>query len=156
MSFLWLIPGALALLLLIALIRTLCLPSLTSAYSPSESEEETRPLAEKLSAMIQCDTTSHPGGDDPAKFRAFHARLAQLFPLVFSRLEKTEIDGNLLFFWPGERHDRPILLMSHQDVVPAEGDWAHPPFSGAIAEGKVWGRGAADTKCSLMAFFEAA
>lgn len=156
MSFLWLIPGALALLLLIALIRTLCLPSRTSAYSPSESEEETRPLAEKLSAMIQCDTTSHPGGDDPSKFRAFHARLAQLFPLVFSRLEKTEIDGNLLLFWPGERHDRPILLMSHQDVVPAEGDWAHPPFSGEIAEGKVWGRGAADTKCSLMAFFEAA
>lgn len=156
MSFLWLIPGALALLLLIALIRTLCLPSLTSAYSPSESEEETQPLAEKLSAMIQCDTTSHPGGDDPAKFRAFHTRLAQLFPLVFSRLEKTEIDGNLLFFWPGERHDRPILLMGHQDVVPAEGDWAHPPFSGEIAEGKVWGRGAADTKCSLMAFFEAA
>lgn len=156
MSFLWLIPGALALLLLIALIRTLCLPSRTSAYSPSESEEEMRPLAEKLSAMIQCDTTSHPGGDDPSKFRTFHARLAQLFPLVFSRLEKTEIDGNLLFFWPGERHDRPILLMSHQDVVPAEGDWAHPPFSGEIAEGKVWGRGAADTKCSLMAFFEAA
>ena len=28
-------------------------------------------------------------------------------------------------------------------------------FSGDIADGKVWGRGAADTKCSLMAFFEA-
>ena len=28
-------------------------------------------------------------------------------------------------------------------------------FSGDIAEGKVWGRGASDTKCSVMAFFQA-
>ena len=46
--------------------------------------------------------------------------------------------------------------MSHQDVVPAEGAWSHAPFSGDIADGKVWGRGASDTKCSVMAFFEAA
>lgn len=45
--------------------------------------------------------------------------------------------------------------MSHQDVVPAEGEWIHEPFSGDIADGKVWGRGASDTKCSVMAFFEA-
>ncbi len=46
--------------------------------------------------------------------------------------------------------------MSHQDVVPAEGEWSYPPFSGQIAEGKVWGRGTSDTKASLMAFFQAA
>lgn len=45
--------------------------------------------------------------------------------------------------------------MSHQDVVPAEGEWIHEPFSGDIADGKMWGRGASDTKCSVMAFFEA-
>jgi carboxypeptidase PM20D1 len=45
--------------------------------------------------------------------------------------------------------------MSHQDVVPAEGSWDRPPFSGEIADGKVWGRGASDTKCSVMAFFQA-
>lgn len=45
--------------------------------------------------------------------------------------------------------------MSHQDVVPAEGEWSHAPFSGDIADGKVWGRGASDTKCSVMAFFQA-
>ena len=52
--------------------------------------------------------------------------------------------------------DKPLVLMSHQDVVPVEGDWLHGPFSGDIAEGKVWGRGASDTKCSVMAFFQAA
>ena len=45
--------------------------------------------------------------------------------------------------------------MSHQDVVPAEGQWLHEPFAGDIADGKVWGRGASDTKCSVMAFFQA-
>ena len=43
--------------------------------------------------------------------------------------------------------------MSHQDVVPAEGKWEHEPFSGDIENGKSFGRGTADTKCSVMAFF---
>ena len=41
----------------------------------------------------------------------------------------------------------PLLLLSHLDVVPAPADrWAHDPFSGDIAEGYIWGRGAVDMK----------
>ena len=156
MKYLLLIPGIFVLLILIAVVRTLFSPQKTSDYRPQEDEQEALRLAEKLSQMIRVDTTSHAGGDDPARFRAFHKTLAELFPLVFSRLEKTETDGNLLFYWKGRSPEKPILLMSHQDVVPAEGDWLHAPFSGDIADGKVWGRGASDTKCSVMAFFEAA
>ena len=155
MKYLLLIPGVLVLMLLIAVVRTLFSPKKTSDYRPQEDEAEALRLAQKLSAMIRIDTTSHAGGDDPEKFRAFHKALAELFPLVFSELEKTEIDGNLLFYWKGRSDKKPILLMSHQDVVPAEGVWSHAPFSGDIADGKVWGRGASDTKCSVMAFFEA-
>ena len=155
MKYLLLIPGVLLLLILIAVVRTLLSPKKTSDYKPQEDEQESLRLAKKLSKMIQVDTTSHTGGDDPEKFRAFHKTLAELFPLVFSKLEKTEIDGNLLFYWKGRSSEKPILLMSHQDVVPAEGEWSHAPFSGDIADGKVWGRGASDTKCSVMAFFEA-
>ena len=155
MRYLLLIPGVLVLLVLIAVVRTLLSPKKTSDYRPQENEQEALRLAEKLSRMIQIDTTSHAGGDDPEKFRAFHKTLAELFLLVFSKLEKTEIDGNLLFYWKGRSSEKPILLMSHQDVVPAEGEWLHAPFSGDIADGKVWGRGASDTKCSVMAFFEA-
>ena len=150
MKYLLLIPGVLLLLILIAVVRTLLSPKKTSDYKPQEDEQESLRLAKKLSKMIQVDTTSHTGGDDPEKFRAFHKTLA-----VFSKLEKTEIDGNLLFYWKGRSSEKPILLMSHQDVVPAEGEWSHAPFSGDIADGKVWGRGASDTKCSVMAFFEA-
>ena len=74
---------------------------------------------------------------------------------MHEKLERTVIDGNLLYYWKGKSSEKPILLMSHQDVVPAEGEWLHEPFSGDIADGKVWGRGASDTKCSVMAFFEA-
>lgn len=41
-----------------------------------------------------------------------------------------------------------IVLLSHIDVVPAgdEDGWTYPPFSGTIADGMVWGRGAIDNK----------
>ena len=155
MKWLLLIPGVILGLLLIALVRTLLMPGKKAEYTPQESEEESLRLAEKLSKMVQYDTTSHAGMPEPEKFRGFHKTLEELFPLVFSRLEKTDLDGNLLFYWKGKHSGKPILLMSHQDVVPAEGTWEHPPFSGDIADGKVYGRGTGDTKCSVMAFFEA-
>ena len=130
-------------------------PRKTSAYQPQPDPDRAMAYAEKLSAMIRCDTTSYANVREPEKFERFHALLAGLFPLVHEKLERTDIDGNLLYYWPGRAHDRPIVLMSHQDVVPAEGTWEHAPFSGDIADGKVWGRGASDTKCSVMAFFQA-
>lgn len=159
MTVLWILLGLIGLmllLLLIALIRALLTPARKSTYVPQSDEKEALRLAEKLSAMVRCETVSVPGEELRDKFLAFHRVLEQLFPLVHERLEKTEIDGNLLFYWKGKSDARPLVLMSHQDVVPAEGVWRHAPFSGDIAEGKVWGRGTSDTKCSVMAFFEAA
>ena len=147
--------GILLLCLLVAVVRALMLPKKSALYRAPEAGGEALALAEKLSRMIQVDTVSVPECDQREKFLPFHALLQELFPLVHERLEKTEIDGNLLFFWKGKSSARPLVLMSHQDVVPAEGEWKYPPFSGKIAEGKVWGRGASDTKCSVMAFFEA-
>ncbi|MBQ9301065.1 MAG: M20/M25/M40 family metallo-hydrolase [Clostridia bacterium] len=147
--------GLLAALLLIALVHALLTPSKRSTYVPAPDEKEAESLAQKLAEMVRYETVSVPETDQREKFLGFHRVLERLFPLVHERLEKTEIDGNLLFYWQGKSHDRPLVLMSHQDVVPAEGEWLHGPFSGDIAEGKVWGRGTSDTKCSVMAFFEA-
>ena len=152
-------PGCLALAPLAplgaAVAHAALTPRKTSAYQPQPDPDRAMAYAEKLSAMIRCDTTSYANVREPEKFERFHALLAGLFPLVHEKLERTDIDGNLLYYWPGRAHDRPIVLMSHQDVVPAEGTWEHAPFSGDIADGKVWGRGASDTKCSVMAFFQA-
>ena len=159
MIILWIIAGIVGLLLVLllaAVIRTLLIPGKRSVYQPDPDPERAMDYARKLSAMIRCETVSVPGEDRREKFLAFHRVLAELFPLVHARLEKTELDGNLLYYWKGKQSDRPLVLMSHQDVVPAEGNWEHEPFSGDIADGKVWGRGASDTKCSVMAFFQAA
>ena len=148
--------GLLLLLVLIAVIRTLLLPQKKSMYVAPPADERAEEYAQKLSKMVAYETVSVPGEDQREKFLGFHKVLEELFPLVHQKLEKNEIDGNLLFFWEGKAHDKPLVLMSHQDVVPAEGEWLHEPFSGDIADGKVWGRGASDTKCSVMGFFQAA
>ena len=158
MAVLWVILallGLLVLLLLIAVVRTLLLPSKKSTYVPNPDPDRAMDLAKKLSRMVQYDTVSVPDTDQREKFLGFHKILEELFPLVHERLEKTEIDGNLLFFWKGKSSEKPLVLMSHQDVVPAEGTWQHGPFSGDIENGLVWGRGTSDTKCSVMAFFQA-
>ena len=155
MKYLLLIPALLVLLLLIAVVRTLLMPNKRSDYAAPEADARAMLLAQKLSKMIQYDTTSHANVHEEEKFLGFHKVLEELFPLVHEKLERTVIDGNLLYYWKGKSSEKPILLMSHQDVVPAEGEWLPEPFSGDIADGKVWGRGASDTKCSVMAFFEA-
>ncbi len=55
-----------------------------------------------------------------------------------------------------EKKNAPLMLCGHVDVVPAPADnWARPPFSGDIAEGCVWGRGATDMKGGCAAILSA-
>ncbi len=154
MIFLYLLLALLA-LVLIAVVRTLLMPKKVSTYVAPPADDRAMEYAGKLSKMVAYDTTSHANVHDRERFLGFHKVLETLFPLVHEKLEKTEIEGNLLFKWTGKASEKPIVLMSHQDVVPAEGQWLHGPFSGDIADGKVWGRGTADTKASVMAFFQA-
>ena len=103
---------------------------------------------------------------DPSKingneFLEMHEYLERSFPKVHKEL-KRQIVGkySLLFHWQGSHKSLdPILLMSHLDVVRVEpgteDDWTHPPFSGEIADGYIWGRGALDIKCGVMGILEA-
>jgi len=56
--------------------------------------------------------------------------------------------GNVFVRLPGADASRGALLVhGHLDVVPAEAaDWSVHPFSGAVEDGFVWGRGAVDMK----------
>lgn len=146
----------LVLALATAAVRTLFIRPLRADYTPSPDPARTAAYAEKLSRMVQYETVSSRSDPQVEKFRGFHRVLEQLFPTVFARCEKVEIDGNLLLKWPGKSSEKPILLMSHMDVVEATGKWTHEPFGGKIEDGRVWGRGSGDTKCSLMAFYQAA
>ena len=67
--------------------------------------------------------------------------------------DKVEVDryGNVFGTMKGTGGGSSVMLNCHMDVV-YEGDeslWPYPPYSGAIAEGRVWGRGASDTKGTM-------
>jgi carboxypeptidase PM20D1 len=84
--------------------------------------------------------------------------LKQSFPLVYSNLEVKVInDYGLLYMWKGsDPQKKPVLLLAHQDVVPATDEgWTYPPFSGTIADGYIWGRGTLDDKGTLLSMLEA-
>ena len=59
---------------------------------------------------------------------------------------------------PSGRSDRTLLCYAHYDVQPVEPveKWTYPPYSGQIADGRMWGRGTTDNKSGVMAFIKAA
>ncbi len=60
---------------------------------------------------------------------------------------------NVIAVLKGNQKGKTLLLEAHTDVV-TEGDWAdwkYPPFAAIIKEGKIYGRGACDTKGNLAA-----
>jgi succinyl-diaminopimelate desuccinylase len=66
--------------------------------------------------------------------------------------------ANLFARWGEKAHPRSFGFNGHTDVVPP-GDpaaWSRDPFGGEIADGRIWGRGAADMKSGVAAFAAAA
>ncbi|MFD1037436.1 M20 family metallopeptidase [Virgibacillus byunsanensis] len=64
---------------------------------------------------------------------------------------------NVIATIKGDQEGRHIFFNAHTDTVPA-GDpsyWSYPPFSGEIADGRVYGRGATDSKGRLTAYIMA-
>ena len=121
------------------------------------SENRSMQYAEILSKLIQVETISSRENKDITKFLGFHEALRETFPNFFKTVECEDFNGSLLLKWKGtDPSAEPIMLMNHHDVVEASGEWTHPPFSGAIADGKVWGRGTLDTKGGLVMMLQAA
>jgi len=119
-------------------------------------------VAAALAEALRIPTVSTEAGPPAAAdLEALQALLARSFPQAFAHLQRTPVEGHgLLLRWPGSDPAlRPLVLLAHQDVVPVPDDdvsrWQHPPFSGAIDQGFVWGRGALDDKGSLVAILAA-
>jgi len=98
-----------------------------------------------LQDYIRIDTSNPPGNE---------LRAADFFKKLF---DDAGIPNTIYEYLPG-RADfyavvkgdgslRPIVLLSHTDVVRAQPEnWKVPPFSGAIVDGEIYGRGAEDMK----------
>ncbi len=116
-----------------------------------------------LQEALRFPTVSHldTAQTDYAVFKRFHAFLHRSYPHIASQAVWETVGHSLLIVLPGSDSTLlPILLMAHQDVVPVksgtEKDWAHAPFSGDLADGYIWGRGALDIKEMLIGHLEAA
>ncbi len=100
--------------------------------------------------LIQIDTSNYgdhsgPGERKAAEWTAEKLAEVGLEPKIF---ESHPGRASTVARIEGEDPSRPALLIhGHTDVVPANAaDWTHHPFSGEIADGCVWGRGAVDMK----------
>ncbi len=120
-------------------------------------------VAEHLAGAIRFRTVAgHGGAIDGATFGGLHDSLRRTYPLVHDRLEREKVgESSLLYLWRGSDGAlAPVVLMAHLDVVPVlpgtESGWTHPPYSGAVEGGFVYGRGALDDKGAVVAILEAA
>lgn len=121
-------------------------------------------IAEHLSTAIRLETISAPderGRVERAAFESIHNALARMYPRLHTALKRERINTfSLLYTWQGTSPEmEPVVLCGHLDVVPSDpatsAEWSHPPFSGDVTEGCVWGRGALDMKSTVITVLEA-
>ena len=137
------------------LVALLLATGATPVSPPTEAE---RAAVMTLSRYLRIDTTNPPGNE---------SRAVDFFAAIF---DDEGIDYEVVEPAPGRGSiwarldggpEPALVLLHHTDVVPAEAAaWRLPPFSGAVANGFVHGRGALDTKglgiLHLEAFLELA
>src|ERR1700761_8635664 len=124
-----------------------CEDGTMTEYPVPAAEEEVVAICRDL---IRIDTTnpgdhSGPGERKAAEYVAGLLSEVGLQPAVHeSHPKRTSLVARV----EGADSSKPALLIhGHLDVVPANAsDWKHHPFSGEIADGCVWGRGAIDMK----------
>jgi acetylornithine deacetylase/succinyl-diaminopimelate desuccinylase-like protein len=100
-----------------------------------------------MSRYVQFDTTNPPGDEMPAAVWLRDQIISRGITQDVTIYEPAPGRGLLVARIPGSDPLKPLLINHHMDVVPADPtQWTHPPFSGAAADGFVWGRGTLDTK----------
>lgn len=114
-------------------------------------------LVALLQRMIRIPTVNPPGEayeDFVADLRAVldgygYATEVHRAPTELAPLGQGLPRPNLIGKLPG---DGPLVhLNGHYDVVPVGNDWTRDPFGGELADGRLYGRGAADMKSGLAA-----
>jgi acetylornithine deacetylase/succinyl-diaminopimelate desuccinylase-like protein len=96
-------------------------------------------------AYLRFDTTNPPG--NTAAAIAYLKAILDKEGIATETFESKPWMVTLVARIPGPAGVKPLLLMSHADVVPAVGaNWTHPPFGAEVKDGYVWARGAIDNK----------
>lgn len=98
-----------------------------------------------LEALIRLDTSNPPGNELIAA--EYVKRELEKDGVPVELFTSTGARTSAVARLKGDGSKRPLLLMCHTDVVPAEAkDWTVPPFGAVVKDGYLYGRGAADIK----------
>jgi carboxypeptidase PM20D1 len=150
---------------LIVLIVRASMHNPTGSILPEEIKIslDNEALAGRLAESIQFKTISNQNPDalDMKAFKGFQLWIEKSYSQFHNNLSLVKFNETLLYRWQGTNGElKPILITGHYDVVPVipgtENLWEHPPFSGNIDSGYVWGRGALDDKSGVVGILEAA
>jgi acetylornithine deacetylase/succinyl-diaminopimelate desuccinylase-like protein len=103
--------------------------------------------------LIRLDTSNPPGNE--TRVAEYLKRVASTNGISAELLGDRPARLNFVARIPATVHSedsRPLLLMAHSDVVPADrSQWSVGPFSAELREGYIYGRGAQDDKSLLAA-----
>lgn len=103
-----------------------------------------------LQEYVRIDTSNPPGRTTAAA--DFLTRRLEAEGVAVTRYESAPDQAIVLARLKGAGRAKPILLLSHMDVVPADPSrWKNDPFSGVLEDGFVWGRGSVDMKATGIA-----
>jgi len=151
--------------LILLLIGVLLFNTFRSSPWPVYPAAAEHPLPDSairhMSQAIQIPTISisDTSAIDTIAFNAFGTLMERAYPLIHQQLSKTVINQfAYVYEWKGQNSRAPIILMGHYDVVPVEAaalsKWSVAPFSGAITDSCIWGRGATDDKFGVISILE--
>ncbi len=132
-------------------MRTLCLALLF--FAPHALAAETSPTERArgyLIELIRRDTTNPPGNE--TRTAEYLKQVADAWGIPCELLGDDPARLNFVARLSGTGDGRPLLLMAHTDVVPADRlQWTADPFAGEIRDGYIYGRGTQDDKGLLAA-----
>jgi len=98
-----------------------------------------------LSDYLKINTTNPPGNERAGV--DFLAKILKTEGVDYKIYEPEEGRASIRAELPGTGEKKPLILMTHIDVVPADpSEWSFDPFGGEIIDDFVTGRGALDTK----------
>lgn len=107
-------------------------------------------VVSRLQAIIRFDTTNPPGNELPLALYLEGALQGE--GIETTRFEPQTNRAVLVGRIRGTGAKRPVILLSHMDVVSTERErWSVDPFAGEIRDGYLYGRGAIDDKGMLAA-----